>query len=82
MPVSSPKQFISEQMRSLVAESEARGAARGRARDLLIVLEARNVAVPEPARQEFLACTDHAQLDAWLTRAATADTVGEVTGRR
>lgn len=84
-----PEQFISEELRTLVADSKARGKAKGKAEGttagtagaVLTVLAVRRVKVPEPARQEFLACTDTDQLSDWLTRAATASTITDVTGR-
>ena len=69
-------QFISKHMRSLVAESEA----KAKAEDVLRVLAARRVDVPEETRAQVLACTDSAQLDDWLDRAATAEAISDVTG--
>jgi hypothetical protein len=35
--------------------------------------------VPDDFRDEILGCTDMAQLDTWLLRAATASTIDDVT---
>jgi Uma2 family endonuclease len=53
---------------------------RGRATALLIVLDARGIAVPEHERTRFLSCRDAAQLDQWLRRAATAASLQDVLG--
>ena len=60
---------------------KCRSEARGEARAVLTVLEARGVAVPAEVRDKILACTDLAQLDSWLRRATTATYIHEVVGR-
>jgi hypothetical protein len=76
--------FKNEFLDKLEAEAEARGEAMGetagRAKTILQVLAARDVAVPAEIRDQVLACTDIAQLDAWVSKAATAETVDEVFG--
>jgi hypothetical protein len=76
--------FKNEFLDKLEAEAEARGEAMGeaagRAKTILQVLAARGVAVPAEIRDQVLACTDIAQLDAWVSKAATAETVDEVFG--
>lgn len=72
--------YISQEYRTLVADSKAEGKIKGTARNVLTVLDARGVAVPEETRGQFLACTDAAQLATWLARAATASTISDVTG--
>ncbi len=62
------------------ARGYARGFARGEAQMILLVLAARGVTVPAEIRDEVLACTDIAQLDAWGGKAATAQSVEEVFG--
>jgi hypothetical protein len=75
-------QYHSQLFRELAAQheevGEARGEARGEGRAVLTVLEARGVPVPAAVREQVLACTDLAQLDTWLRRAATATTADEV----
>jgi hypothetical protein len=47
---------------------------------ILQVLAARGIEAPAKVRDQVLACTDIAQLDAWGSRAATAKTIEEVFG--
>ena len=59
----------------------ARGEAAGRAQMILQVLAVRGIETPAEVRDQVLACTDIAQLDAWGSKAATAETIEEVFGR-
>lgn len=52
--------------------------ARGKASMLLTVLEVRGIEVDEKSRARIADCTDHEQLDAWGTRAATANSVTDL----
>jgi hypothetical protein len=54
------------------AEGEVEGEAKGKAAAVLMVLEARGVAVDSETRARIVACTDAALLDRWIARAATA----------
>lgn len=75
--------YKSDLLRSTYAEGEAKGEAKGEARGevkgkvetLLQVLEARGVTVPSEARQRITACTDIAQIEAWVKRAVIVRTV-------
>ncbi len=60
------------------AEGEVKGEAKGRAEALLAVLQARGLRVSDEVRARVLACTDAAQLDAWLRKAATATSADQV----
>ncbi|MEU6035325.1 hypothetical protein ABZ801_07935 [Actinomadura sp. NPDC047616] len=60
------------------AEGEARGRAEGEANAVLRILAARGVTVPDDARHRITTCTDIRQLEEWITRAATAETVDDV----
>jgi hypothetical protein len=64
------------------AEGEARGRAegeaRGRAEDILRILAARQVPVPEERALEVRACRDIATLDRWFARAIHAATVEDL----
>lgn len=53
-------------------EREAAARAEGKADAILMVLEARGVAVSPSQRQEILECSDSERLDQWLRRAAFA----------
>lgn len=80
--------FKNEFLDKLEAEAEARGSARGeasgeaagRAQMILQVLAARGIATPAEIRDQVLACTDIAQLDAWGSTAATAQSIEDVFG--
>ena len=54
------------------------GKAEGKAEDLLEILGARNIPVPDDARARIVACTDIDQLDAWIRRAAIAEKLDDV----
>jgi hypothetical protein len=47
---------------------------------ILQVLAARGIKAPAEVRDQVLSCTDIAQLDAWGSKAATAETVEDVFG--
>ncbi|MER6948238.1 hypothetical protein ABT294_29850 [Nonomuraea sp. NPDC000554] len=55
-------------------EGKVEGRAEEAARSVLLVLAARGFDVPDDARARITTCTDVAQLETWLTRAATAQT--------
>jgi hypothetical protein len=61
-----------------LAEGEARGEAKGKAEGLLTILSVRGIAVPDDIRERTLSCQDLEQLDAWLRKAATAESLDEV----
>lgn len=70
--------FVRRYFYSGKAEGEAMGRAEGEANAVLGVLDARGVDVPEEARARILGCTDLDQLDAWIRRAASADSIKDV----
>ena len=51
-----------------------------RAQMILQVLAARGIKVPTEVRDQVLGCTDIARLDAWGSKAATAETIEDVCG--
>lgn len=59
-------------------EGMAEGKAEEAAKSVLLVLEARGVGVTDEDRARIESCGDVGQLEVWLTRAATAETVGEL----
>ncbi|MET8001036.1 hypothetical protein [Nonomuraea glycinis] len=75
-PVYSP--FAREHFGHGLAVGEAKGEAKGEARSLLLVLAARGFTVPDDTRARITACTDLDQLERWLTRAATAQTLEDL----
>jgi hypothetical protein len=64
------------------ADGRDAGRAEGRveeaARNLLTVLRARGIAVPDAARERILAEKDAARLERWLEKAVVAASVAEV----
>jgi hypothetical protein len=70
--------YQSELLRSLAAQHEELGEARGEGRAVVTVLEARGVEVSDTVHEEILACSDLTQLDTWLRRALTASSGEDV----
>jgi hypothetical protein len=62
-----------------IQEIKAAAEARGVARSILKILEARGVAVSSGQREEILACTNLDRLDRWLLRAGVATSADDVT---
>jgi hypothetical protein len=56
----------------------AEGEAKGKAEDVLKLLDARHLAPSQDQRRQVTSCTDTAQLDRWFDRAITAATAAEV----
>ncbi|MGI9000345.1 MAG: hypothetical protein ACR2GH_01625, partial [Pseudonocardia sp.] len=59
-------------------EGKAEGEAAGEARAVLAVLDARGIDVPPDARARIAECPDLDQLDIWVRRAVTAETVHDL----
>jgi hypothetical protein len=79
MSVTAAEGHRSDLLRALEARGEARGEVRGEARSLLRVLDRRGVQVTDAFRTRALTCTDTDQLEQWLDRAATANSLEDVT---
>jgi hypothetical protein len=62
----------------LAARGEARGLIKAKAQDVLAVLTARGLSVPDAVRERVLACQDIEQLDTWLIRAVHAQHAEEL----
>ncbi|WP_246083781.1 hypothetical protein [Nonomuraea diastatica] len=60
------------------AEGRTEGKAEEAAKSVLLVLTARGLDVSEDARVRITSCTDLAQLETWLTRAATAQALQDL----
>jgi hypothetical protein len=54
------------------------GEAKGEAKAVLAILDARGIAVPDEIRARISGCTDLDQLDVWIRRAATADKIQDL----
>jgi hypothetical protein len=75
-PVYSP--FAREHYGRGLEEGEAKGEAKEAAKSVLLVLAARDLDVPDDTRAQITACTDLAQLETWIARAATAQTLQDL----
>ncbi|MFG1956520.1 hypothetical protein [Nonomuraea sp. NPDC049028] len=75
-PVYSP--FAREHFGRGKTEGKTEGKAEEAARSVLLVLDARDFNVPDDIRAQITTCTDLAQLETWLTRAATAQTLQDL----
>ncbi|MEQ4718913.1 hypothetical protein [Nonomuraea sp. B19D2] len=75
-PVYSP--FAREHFGRGKVEGMVEGKAEEAARSVLLVLAARGLEVPDDARARINACADLAQLETWVTRAATAQTIQDL----
>ncbi|MBB4931597.1 hypothetical protein F4561_002417 [Lipingzhangella halophila] len=60
------------------AEGRSEGKSEGKAEDIVMILGARGFAVSEAQCERIRSCTDLDQLNTWLTRAVTAETVEEL----
>lgn len=79
MTTTTGSRYLSEEFQQAEAMGLAQGQAQGLADAVLTVLQGRNVAVPDDARERILGCADREQLRSWLLRAATATTIDDVT---
>ncbi|MFI7638594.1 hypothetical protein [Nonomuraea sp. NPDC049400] len=68
----------SELLLEWVAEGEAQGKAKGEAKSILLFLEARGIPVPDQARIRITECTDLDTLEAWIRKAATAQSADDL----
>lgn len=57
---------------------EARGEARGEANAIVLVLQARAIALSEEQRARIASCVDKSVIERWLVRAVTAATAEDV----
>jgi hypothetical protein len=77
-----PYEYQSEFVRRYVFQGRAEGLVEGKtegeATALLTVLNARGIAVPDDARARIAECFDLEQLDTWIRRAATAETIDDL----
>jgi Arc/MetJ-type ribon-helix-helix transcriptional regulator len=59
-------------------QGRAEGQAKGEAKAVLTFLDARGIDIPDAARNRITACTDIDQLDVWVRRAATAESIDDL----
>jgi Putative restriction endonuclease len=72
-------QALSAKDNPAIRERVVAAAARSRAESILMVMEARGIAISPAQREEILGCSDLAQLDRWLSRAAVASSADKIT---
>jgi hypothetical protein len=70
--------FPREYQSALVRRYVGQGRAEGEAAAVLTVLDARGIDVPSDARARITSCTDLDQLNSWVRRAVTADSIQEL----
>jgi hypothetical protein len=71
-------EFQSDFAKKHQAKGRAEGRAEGEAKALLAVLEARGLRPSDEARARIVACTDSAQLEAWIRKAVSVASVDEL----
>jgi hypothetical protein len=75
-------EYQSDFAKKYVGQGRVEGRSEGRveeaARALLIVLQARSIAVPEATREKILAQKDPERLEGWLEKAVVAPSIAEV----
>ncbi|GAA4228776.1 hypothetical protein GCM10022254_19590 [Actinomadura meridiana] len=60
--------------------ANAEGKVEGKAESVVMVLEARGVALRADERERILACTDRERLDVWLRRSVRVESAAELSG--
>ncbi|WP_203417024.1 hypothetical protein [Jiangella ureilytica] len=71
-------EYQSPFVRRFVNQGRAEGEAKGEARALLTVLAARGLEVGDDTRARIDDCDDPDQLNLWISRAVTAESVDDV----
>jgi hypothetical protein len=71
-------EYQSDFAKKYVAQGRAEGRTEEAARNLLIVLRARGIAVPDDIRERILAQKDPERLERWLEKAVAAASVTAV----
>ncbi len=74
MTTTAPHRYQSDFARRYYNQGEAKGEAKA----VLAFLDARGIEIPDQARERITGCTDLDQLDTWVRRAATVNTVDEL----
>ncbi|WP_435177255.1 hypothetical protein [Actinacidiphila sp. bgisy145] len=72
--------FRSESAQRVIAESEAKGLAKGRAEDLFLLIESRRITLDDASRTRISESRDPELLREWFRRALTATTAEEIFG--
>jgi hypothetical protein len=72
------KEAVVTTAEKLRAEGRAEATAKATAKAVLAFLEARDIEVPDDLRARIISCTDLELLDAWVRRAATVESAGDL----
>ena len=67
-----------EDLEAVLAAGRSEGRSEGLASAVLAVLEARGIRITKAARERIVRCTDAAELDRWVRRAAVVERVAEM----
>ncbi|MEU0952351.1 hypothetical protein ABZ353_08305 [Streptomyces niveus] len=79
MPIALYTSFIAEEFREEGREQgRTEGRAEGRARDILLVLETRGIAVSDDVRERIGSCRDSVLMKSWFEHAVTADSAEKI----
>jgi hypothetical protein len=71
-------EYQSDFVRRYVFQGRVEGEAKGEARAVLAVLDARGIDVPDDARARIVGCSDLDRLEAWVRRAVTVRSVDDL----
>ena len=71
-------EYQTEFAKKYVAQGRTEGRTEEAARNLLTVLRARGIAVPDAARERILAERDPARLERWIEKAVIAASLAEL----
>jgi len=74
MSITANAEFRSDFLRNFADKRRAEGEAAA----VLMVLDARDIDVPDDARERITGCADLDQLETWVRRAVTATTVSDL----
>jgi hypothetical protein len=72
------KKYVAQGRTEGLTEGRTEGRTEEAARNLLTVLRARGIAVPDPVRERILAQKDPELLESWLEKAAVASSVNAI----
>jgi hypothetical protein len=73
-----PFRYQSDFARRYFDQGRTEGEAKGEAKAVLAVLDARDIEVPADVREDIAGCADLEQLDIWVRRAVTANKVHDL----
>jgi hypothetical protein len=71
-------EYQSDFARTYYGQGKAEGKAESKSEDILAVLAARSLSISDEARAQITSCTDLEQLETWIRRAATVDSIDQL----